>query len=54
VGGASISAAHANFIVSDGHATADDIRTLVELARSRVREQFRVELKDAVVFLGAF
>lgn len=54
IGGASISAAHANFIVSDGHATARDIRALVELARSRVREQFGVELRDEVVFIGEF
>ncbi len=54
VGGASISAAHANFIVNDGQATASDIRALVELARSRVRERFGVELRDEVVFLGHF
>lgn len=54
VGGASISAAHANFIVNDGQATASDIRALVELARSRVRERFGVELRDEVIFLGHF
>jgi UDP-N-acetylmuramate dehydrogenase len=52
VGGAAISSAHANFIVSDGRATARDIRTLVETARRTVREKFGVELRDEVVFLG--
>jgi UDP-N-acetylmuramate dehydrogenase len=52
-GGARISSDHANFIVNDGHATARDIRTLVERARSAVRERFGVELRDEVMFLGA-
>jgi UDP-N-acetylmuramate dehydrogenase len=52
VGGAAISPGHANFIVSDGRATARDIRTLVETARRTVREKFGVELRDEVVFLG--
>lgn len=54
IGGAVISAAHANFIVNDGAATAADVRALVELARARVRERFGVELRDEVVFLGTF
>lgn len=54
IGGASISEVHANFVVSDGTATARDIRRLVETARAAVREQFGVELRDEVVFLGAF
>jgi UDP-N-acetylmuramate dehydrogenase len=51
VGGAAVSSAHANFIVSDGRATARDIRTLVETVRRTVREKFGVELRDEVVFL---
>jgi UDP-N-acetylmuramate dehydrogenase len=52
IGGARISADHANFIVNDGNATARDIRDLVERARSAVREQLGVELRDEVVFIG--
>ncbi|HYN05775.1 MAG TPA: UDP-N-acetylmuramate dehydrogenase [Vicinamibacterales bacterium] len=52
IGGARISSDHANFIVNDGHATARDIRALVERAREAVRERFGVELRDEVVFLG--
>ncbi len=54
IGGASISATHANFIVSDGTASARDVRALVETARAAVRDRFGVELRDEVVFLGTF
>lgn len=53
-GGARISDRHANFIVNDGGATADDIRTLIERARAAVRERFGVELRDEIVQLGTF
>ena len=54
VGGARISDAHANFVVNEGGATADDIRRLVEIARDAVRDRFGVVLRDEVVWLGAF
>ena len=54
VGGARISETHGNFIVNDGMATAEDIRTLVEMARDAVRDRFGVVLRDEVVWLGAF
>jgi len=53
-GGARISETHANFVVNTGHATAREIRTLVEAARAAVRERFGVVLRDEVVYLGAF
>jgi UDP-N-acetylmuramate dehydrogenase len=53
-GGARISDRHANFIVNDGGATADDIRTLIERARVAVRERFGVELRDEIVYVGTF
>ena len=52
IGGARISPTHANFIVNEGQATAADIRALVEIARTAVRDQFGVELRDEVVFIG--
>jgi UDP-N-acetylmuramate dehydrogenase len=52
VGGARISASHANFIVNEGGATAADIRALVDLARAAVRDRFGVTLLDEVVFVG--
>ena len=54
VGGARVSPVHANFFVNDGTATARDIRALVEHARAAVRDQFGVDLRDEVVFLGHF
>ena len=54
IGGAAISATHANFVVNDGRATASDIRALVETARGAVRDRFGVTLRDEVVFLGQF
>jgi UDP-N-acetylmuramate dehydrogenase len=54
IGGASISTAHANFIVNHGTATAHDVRTLIERARAAVRDRFGVELRDEVVYLGHF
>lgn len=53
-GGARISERHANFIVNDTSATAEDVRALIERARAAVREQFGVELRDEIVYLGTF
>lgn len=45
IGRASISDRHANFIVTEDGATYEDIHRLIELAKSRVTEQFGVELE---------
>lgn len=45
VGGAEISDRHANFIVSHEGATSDDITRLIELAKTKVSEQFGVDLE---------
>jgi len=52
VGGARVSSAHANFIVNDGPATAAEIRALIDLCKAAVREQFGVELREEIVYLG--
>jgi UDP-N-acetylmuramate dehydrogenase len=54
VGGARVSPTHGNFIVNDGEATARDIRRLIERCRLAVREQFGVELREEIVYLGEF
>jgi UDP-N-acetylmuramate dehydrogenase len=54
VGAARVSPTHGNFIVNEGQATAGDIRRLVEVCRRRVREQFGVELREEIVYLGDF
>jgi UDP-N-acetylmuramate dehydrogenase len=54
IGGASVSIAHANFIINEGRATAADIRRLIDVCRQRVEERFGVTLLEEVVFLGEF
>ena len=54
VGGARVSRLHANFIVSDGRATASDVRRLIEACRAAVRERLGVVLRDEIVYLGEF
>lgn len=52
IGGAQFSPKHANFIVHDGEATAEDIRQLMALARRTVAERFGVELQLEVELIG--
>ena len=52
VGGARVSATHANFIVNDGAATARDIRALIDRCKADVRTRFGVELREEIVYLG--
>jgi UDP-N-acetylmuramate dehydrogenase len=54
IGGARVSMTHGNFIVSDGHSTAADVRRLIEHCRRTVRERFGVELREEIVYLGEF
>jgi UDP-N-acetylmuramate dehydrogenase len=52
VGGATISAKHANFIVNLGHARASDVEALIELAERAVREKFGIVLEREVRIIG--
>lgn len=54
IGGARVSPTHGNFIVNDGTATASDIRRLIARCRTAVRDRFGVELREEIVYLGAF
>jgi UDP-N-acetylmuramate dehydrogenase len=45
IGNAEISDRHANFIVTQEGATSDDVERLIELARTKVVEQFGVDLE---------
>jgi UDP-N-acetylmuramate dehydrogenase len=51
-GAARVSPTHANFIVNEGGATADDIRRLVERCKRAVRDRFGVQLREEIVYLG--
>lgn len=52
IGGARISETHANFFINEDDATAEDFLRLMALARVRVREQFGIDLRPEVQFLG--
>ena len=49
VGGARVSERHANFIIADEGATAEQVLELIALVRRRVREKFHVALETEVV-----
>ncbi len=53
-GDARVSTTHGNFIVNEGHATAAEIRALIDLCRARVSEQFGVALQEEIVYVGDF
>ena len=52
IGGASISAKHANFIVNTGGATAADIEALIAEAQQAVAQRFGVRLEQEVRVIG--
>jgi len=52
LGGAAFSDQHANFIVNLGGARAEEVRALIEMARTRVREQSGVWLEPEVKLVG--
>lgn len=52
LGGAMISSKHANFIVNYKNAKADDIKGLIELAHSKVKEEYNIDLKIEQEFVN--
>ncbi len=52
IGGAEISSLHANFIVNRGGATAEDILSLMALARREVRRRTGIELEPEIRVIG--
>jgi UDP-N-acetylmuramate dehydrogenase len=54
IGGARVSEVHANFIVAERGARADDVYTLIRTIQRRVREATGVELEPEVRLIGAF
>src|SRR5205085_3277443 len=51
-GQAQFSPKHANFMMNLGGATASDMLYLMDLARAKVKEQFGVDLKPEIEFIG--
>lgn len=52
VGGARVSDVHANFIVTEAGATADDVIRLIELIKNKVQEKYEISLETEVVIVG--
>ena len=44
IGGAQISEKHANFIINIGNATGEDIKALIDLVKSKVKEEYNIDL----------
>ncbi len=54
VGGAQVSELHCNFLINTGQATGDDIETLGETVRARVKENSGIELHWEIRRIGNF
>lgn len=52
IGGAKISEMHANFILNSGEAKAQDIKDVIEKAKSEVAERFNIQLAEEIRYLG--
>lgn len=51
IGGAQISPLHPNWIVNLGEARSRDVRELIDLVKTRVREKFGIELQTEVQYV---
>ena len=54
VGGAKVSEKHAGFIINFNHASPEDIKTLIDQVRKKVKEQSGVELELEQILWGNF
>jgi len=54
VGGAKVSEKHAGFIVNFNHATPEDVKTLIDEVRAKVKEKHGVELELEQILWGLF
>ncbi|MFI3230088.1 MAG: UDP-N-acetylmuramate dehydrogenase [bacterium] len=54
IGGASISEKHCGFIVNDNNATCNDVLSLINLARTKVKEEFNILLEEEIRIIGKF
>ncbi|MFH1656896.1 MAG: UDP-N-acetylmuramate dehydrogenase [bacterium] len=48
IGGAEVSAKHANFIVNSGGATAADVKKLMILIKQEVKKKWKIELEEEI------
>ncbi|HEY7762594.1 MAG TPA: UDP-N-acetylmuramate dehydrogenase [Actinomycetota bacterium] len=54
VGGAQVSSKHANFIVADERARADDVKALIDLVQREVESRTGIGLEPEVQMIGSF
>ena len=52
IGGAKISLEHANHIVNTGRASSEDVITLISLIKQKIRNNFKIQLKEEIYYLG--
>ena len=52
IGGAQISPLHANFFSNEENASAQDVYDLIDLARTKVKEQFDIDLELEIQLVG--
>ncbi len=52
IGGISISEVHGNFLLNDGTATADDVLQLIDLIKTRARDERGVWLQEEIQLIG--
>ena len=45
IGDAMVSLKHANFIINTGHASGDDVKTLIKEIKDKVKQEYDIELK---------
>lgn len=54
IGGAQVSEKHCGFVINRDHATAADVRGVIEAVRRKVQETAGVRLEEEVIYLGEF
>lgn len=52
VGGAKVSEKHANFIINNGNAKAEDIKNIIEKLQKEVKEKYNIDLKCEQEFVN--
>ncbi|MCK4891416.1 MAG: FAD-binding protein [Candidatus Pacebacteria bacterium] len=52
IGGAMISEKHGNFIVNMGNAKAENVIILISLIKQKVRDNFSIQLKEEIEYVG--
>lgn len=54
IGDAMVSEKHCGFVVNAGHATAAEIRAVIDEVRQQVYDRFQVKLEPEIIFIGEF